>query len=183
MKEAYMNKTSSLSKQPIDFTKVNSDKILKLESEIAYFYGAEERELVAQHYMQAIKTLEKEGISSDEKALREKMLPDLEKAYGEVKKQTSLRFDPQKAAVHEYDLILAQSKRASFEDIYAFMLDLYREMFQSEGNGIQKAALLRTFLYQYKIRLLSLDDYLSDADIQLLIHIAKRSEEELNGLK
>ncbi|MBP9692542.1 MAG: hypothetical protein KBD90_04335 [Alphaproteobacteria bacterium] len=178
-----MNKTSSLSEQPIDFTKLNSDKVLKLESEIAYFYGATERELVAQHYMQAIKTLEKEGISSDKKSLRDKMLPDLENAYREVKKQTSLHFAPQKAAVHEFDLILAQSKRASFEDIYNIMVDLYREMFQSESSGIQKAALLRTFLYQYKIRLLSLDEHLSDADIHLLIDIAKRSEEELDGLK
>lgn len=111
------------------------------------------------------------------------MLPDLEKAYGEVKKQTSLRFDSKKAALHEFDLILAQSKRASFENIYEFMLDLYREMFQSEGRGVQKAALLRTFLYHYKIRLLSFDDHLSDADIQLLIDIAKRSEEELNRFK
>jgi hypothetical protein len=175
--EAYMNKPS------IDFTKLNSEKILKLESEIAYFYGAKERELVAQHYMQAIKTVEKEGISSDEKVLQDKMLPDLEKAYGEVKKQTSLRFDPKKAAVHECDLILAQSKRASFEDIYNSMVDLYQEMFQSDGNGIQKAALLRTFLYQYKIRLLSFDEHLTDADIHLLMEIAKRSEEELDGLK
>jgi hypothetical protein len=67
-----------MNKPSIDFTKLNSDKILKLESETAYFYGTTERELVAQHYMQAIKTLEKEGISSDEKVLRGKMLPDLE---------------------------------------------------------------------------------------------------------
>ena len=80
-------------------------------------------------------------------------------------------------------MILAQSKRASFEDIYNIMVALYKEMFQSDANGVQKAALLRTFLYQYKIRLLSFDEHLSDADIQLLIDIAKRSEEELNGLK
>lgn len=54
-----MNKISSKHERSIDFTKLNSDKILKLESEIAYFYGADERERVAQHYMQAIKTLEK----------------------------------------------------------------------------------------------------------------------------
>ena len=178
-----MNKIAAKSEQRIDFTKVNSDKVLKLESDIAYFYGVEERKLVAQHYMQAIKILDTEGASSDKKVLRDKMLPDLEKAYVEVKKQTSLRFDPQKAAAHEFDLVLAQSQRASFEDIYEIMVNLYKEMFQSENSGVQKAALLRTFLYQYKIRLLSLDDHLSDADIQLLMDIAKRSEEELNRLK
>jgi hypothetical protein len=178
-----MNKTSPLSEQPLQFTRTNSDRILKLEEQIAYFYGAKKRELVAQYYIKAIKTLEKEGFSSDEKVLRDKMLPDLEKAYLEVKRQTTLRFDAKKAASHEFDLILAQSKGTSFEDIYEIMVDLYREMFQSDENGIKKAALLRTFLYQYKIRLLSLDHHLSDADSQLLIDIAKRSEEELNVLQ
>jgi hypothetical protein len=177
-----MNKIAAKSEQFIDFTKVNSDKVLKFESNIAYFYGVEDRKLVAQHYIQAIKILETEGATSDKKVLRDKMLPDLEKAYEEVKKQTSLRFDPQKAAAHEFDLILAQSQRALFEDIYEIVVKLYKEMFQSENNGVQKAALLRTFLYQYKISLLSLHDHLSDADIQLLMNIAKRSEEELNRL-
>jgi hypothetical protein len=165
------------------FTQINSDKILKLEEDIAYFYDAKEKELIAQNYIQAIKTLENERKSCDEKALRDKMVPDLEKAYLEVKKQTPLRFDAKKAALYEFDLILAQSKRAAFEEIYEIMVNLYREVFQSETSSIQKAALLRTFLYQYKIRLLSLDKRLSDADIQLLIAIAKRSEEELNVLQ
>lgn len=175
-----MKRPASQNEQSIDFTQLNSDRIFKLESEIAYFYGAKECEVVAQHYMQAIKTLETEGVSVNKETLRDKMLPELEKAYGEVQKQPSLCFDPKKSALYEFELILAQSQRASFEKIYEIMVNLYKEMFQSEGSGVQKAALLRTFLYQYKIRLLSLDDHLSDADVELLIRIAKRSEEELN---
>ena len=67
-----MNKIAAKSEQFIDFTKINSDKVLKLERNIAYFYGVEDRKLVAQHYIQAIKTLETEGVTSDKKVLRDK---------------------------------------------------------------------------------------------------------------
>jgi hypothetical protein len=178
-----MDKTLSNLPQSVDFTNLNSEKILKFEKEIAYFYGAKDPELIAQHYMQAIKALETKGAAANIKILREKMLPSLENAYQEVKKQTSLHFDVELAAALEFGLILAQSKRASSKDINGIMLALYKEMFQSDAIGIQKAALLRTFLYQYKIKLLSFDELLSDADIELLRALARRSEEELNSIQ
>jgi hypothetical protein len=153
-----------------------------LEEDIVYLFGAPEPKLVAGHYMQAIKSMEEISAAGHENTLRQKMLPFLENAYGEVKRQTNLKFDVAKAASFEFDLIRAQSTKASFEDIYDIMVNLYREMFQSQDSAIQKAALLRTFLYQYKIRLLSLDQHIPDADIHLLKAIAKRSEEELNSL-
>lgn len=177
-----MTALSALASQSIEFTKINSEKILKLEEDIVYLFGAPEPKRVVPHYMQAIKTLEEISAASDEDALREKVLRFLENAYAEVKKQTSLTFDITKAASFEFALIRAQSRKAAFESIYNIMVDLYTEIFQSDQPGIQKAALLRTFLYIYKIRLLTLDNYISDEDIHLLKSIAKRSEDELNRL-
>lgn len=166
----------------IEFTRLDSDKISELEKQIVYLYGVKNPELVVEHYLQAIQILEKEGISAGKSVLGEKMMPFLDGAYLEIKRQTSYQFDIKKAASIEFDLIFAQSIRAPFEEIYNIMVDLYREVFQSTEKGIEKAAMLRTFLYQYKIMLLSLDPELSEEDIGLMIRIAKRSEEELNQL-
>lgn len=171
-----------VAEQPVEFTRVQSEEILKLEEEIAYFYGVKEPKLVADYYIKAVKVLEENSAIFDAHILRGKVQPFLEKAYTEVKNQTQLKFDTKKVASYEFDLIQAQSKRAMFENIYDIMVDLYKEVFQSNDHAIQKAALLRTFLYQYKIRLLSFDKFLSEDDISLLKIIAKRSEDELNQL-
>jgi hypothetical protein len=170
------------SPQTIHFTRPDSEKILKLEEEIVYLYGAPEPQKVASHYMQAIKTLEEISATTSEEQLREKTLPFLVNAYAEVKAQTALQFDVLTAASYEYDMISAQSRKAGFEDICAIHVRLYQEIFQSKDPAIEKAAMLRTFLYQYKIRLLSREDHVSNEDISLMKQLAKRSAELLNGL-
>lgn len=161
------------------FTDANSQKILKLEEDLAYFYGAKETRLIAKHYMDALKQLE---IGGDD-ALEEKVFGHLKKAYAEVQNQTHLVFDLDKAAKYEYLLIRAQSKQDSFEVIYGIMVDLYSEVFRLDksNSSISKAAMMRTFLYKYKTKILKTVGALTDGDISLMLTLARASEQELES--
>lgn len=163
------------------FTDLNSQKILKLEEDLAYFYGAKETGLIAKHYIEALKQLE---IGSDD-ALEAKVLGHLKKAYAEVQNQTDLVFDLDKAAKYEYLLIRAQSKQDSFEVIYGIMVDLYGEVFGLDKNSssISKAAMMRTFLYKYKTKILKTVGVLTDGDISLMLMLARASEHELESFE
>src|SRR3990167_8272832 len=85
--------TSTFADNSIKFTHASSEKILELEKEIAYFFGANDPELIAQYYIQAIQILEKDEHKLNRKKLQKKILPLLEEAYLEVKEQTSLEFN------------------------------------------------------------------------------------------
>lgn len=108
------------------------------------------------------------------------MIRHLRSAYGEVGKQTVLKFDINQAAHHEFRLIIAQSKEAPFEQIYQIMIDLYSEVFNTKDIAIHKAALLRTFFYKYKTSLLRKNGGLSEDDQTLILSMAKSSEKELS---
>ncbi len=110
------------------------------------------------------------------------MLEPLKEAYKEIQAQTQLRFDIEKEVLYELQLILAQAKQAPFETINQLMVDLYREVFNSDEVGIYKGAMLRTFLYKYKLSLMKNGNAFSDEDMVLLLSIAKASEKELNNL-
>ena len=58
------------------------------------------------------------------------MIKPLKNAYEEIQAQTSLKFDSNKAAQYEFELILAQAKEDTFEAIYQIMNNLYKEVFQ-----------------------------------------------------
>ncbi len=161
------------------FTNVNSDEMIQFEKKIGYFYEAANPELIAQHYIMALQTLEKLGIEATEIELEQHMLPALQKAYSEVLKQTQLQFDISTVAKLEFSLILAQSKKASFETINNIMVELYRHVFDSDDFSIRKAAMLRTFLFQYKVAILQSEKSLSSQDMDLLLSMAKLSEVEL----
>lgn len=167
---------------PVTFTS-QSEQILNLEAELAYCYGIANPSMAAEPYMKAIQRLEQSQKPLNRESLQKEMLPLLEQAYTEIRKQRAFSFDVKKAALYEFDLILAQAERASFESICNIMVDLYGEVFQTRSATIEKAAMLRTFLYQYKIKLLSHNSTLSNADIELLKALGKRSESELNTVK
>lgn len=166
----------------IVFTQPDSDKIMQFEKDIAYFYGANNPEKISQHYIQAIQEFEQLGINTKEELLKRAMIDPLKKAYEEVQAQTSLKFDSNVAAQYEFELILAQAKEASFETIYQITNYLYNEVFQSNATAIHKGAMLRTFLYKYKISLLKKSNTLTEEDQNIMRAIAKESEQELNKI-
>lgn len=169
-------------KEKVIFAQANSEEMIKFEEKIAYFFGAKDTRLIAEHYLNALVKLEKLGIQTEERAIEEAMIRHLRSAYGEVGKQTALKFDINQAAHHEFRLIIAQAKEAPFEEIYQIMIDLYSEVFNTKDIAIHKAALLRTFLYKYKTSLLRKNGGLSEDDQTLILYMAKSSEKELSHL-
>lgn len=167
---------------PSKYCLSQKEKMIQFEKEIAYFYGAKNPEIIAQYYIEAIKRLEKLGIQTKEATIKNEMLDLLTKAYEEVQIQTLRKFDPKKAAEHEFQLILAQAKGETFETIYKIMCNLYTEVFATHPEAIQKAAMLRTFLYKYKISLQK-NNTLSLEDQNLLRAMAKESDQILNNIK
>lgn len=165
-------------KPPVANAEKEIADMMKFETEIAYFFGAANPSAVANHYIKAITLMNNEPDLHQKAA----MLYHLTDAYEEVAKQTQLVFNTQKAAEYEYDLILAHAKKKSFEDIFVIMVNLYNTIFGLDNPQIQKAAMLRTFLYQYKTRIISLGAPLSLEDQTLMIAISRASEKELNQL-
>lgn len=158
--------------EPIIFTDVKSEKMLKFEEDIAYFYGANKPELIAVHYIKSLQELENGN--------EEQVLKHLYDAYAEVQCQTLWKFNLETAAKYELSLILAQGRRAPFEEICDIMMKLYKEIFNSNSFSVRKAAMLRTFLYQYKISALDEDNIISDSDIELMLMLAEASEKILS---
>lgn len=150
----------------------------QFEKDIAYFYEAPQPDTIADHYLEALKQWEVLGMESSDHILESHMLPALTQAYAEVAKQTQREFDVERAARLELSLILSQARNDSFEHIYAIMLDLYQEVFRTNGFNIQKAAMLRTFLYQYKTTV-EHENALTEQDKMLMLLMAKISAEEL----
>jgi len=148
------------------------------ETEIAYFYGATNPSAVAEHYIKAISLMN----TRPDRKQKEAVIGHLTAAYTEVANQTKLVFDTQKAAKYEYNLIQAHAEKKSFEEIYTIMVNLYKTVFGLHDPQIKKAAMLRTFLYQYKTRFATFGELLSPEDQSLMIAIARASERELNQL-
>lgn len=91
-------------------------------------------------------------------------MPYLEKAYQLVALQRNWHFDTQLAAQIELKIILGNINGAPFEDIINHMVQLYALVFQSDFPQILKAAMLRTFLYQYKAEVLRKEKIISQKD-------------------
>jgi hypothetical protein len=165
----------------------NNDAIVENEMEIfekkiAYFYGVDNEEPVIEAYMNALEKLKK-GESGSIELLEKEMIPHLEKAYQSIKQQRNWNFDPQLAAKIEFQIILGNLKGSSFEVVQDLMIQLYSTVFQSDSPLIQKAARLRTFLYQYKASLLRIEHRLSEGDQRVMFEIAEISKVFLNSIK
>lgn len=178
----FINRLENLSKLRASLTQLNPGKILDLEKEIAYFYGAQNPERIVYFYISAINEFEKLGVKADEKALKKVMIEPLKQAYMEVQSQTSLNFNPEKAAQYEFKLILAQAKEETFEAINKIIFNLYNEIFQSNSIAVRKAAMLRTFLCKYKMALLKSGSVWTEGDKTIMRAIAKESEKELSSV-
>lgn len=161
------------------FTWPDSKALMQFEEEIGYFFGAQNRKDIKRNYLKAIEVFELPRKDRPQETLGAQVVPYLLEAYLLISSETGLIFNPEKAAHLEFDLIVAHSQRSPFEDILTIMMALYGEVFQSSGHHIKKAALLRTFLYQYKIHLLERGPDLEDTDIQLMKSLAQQSEKAL----
>ncbi|MEB3702026.1 hypothetical protein Bealeia1_01107 [Candidatus Bealeia paramacronuclearis] len=160
------------------FTKITSKELLCLEEELAFFFNAKDPERIQYHYIAALKALENDALCQEVR--KREILENLAQAYAEVAHQTSLAFDPAKAAELEYALISAQRQQASFESMAEIMRDLYAVVYGTRSLHLEKAALLRTFLYLYKIRLINAEEGLLESDVSLLKVIDKASKTELS---
>ena len=178
-----MTVTKHNSTPNINFSMMQTDEMEKFERSIAYFFGANNIGPIADAYIGALQILEELGTGASQQERTEKMLPFLEKAYREIKTQTALEFDSRQAAIFELELILAQSENSGFERITQIMVDLYELIFKSKSFDIHKAAMLRTFLYQYKVRVIKSENRVSESDKMVMLTLAKASEELLNGLQ
>ena len=173
----------STRKQNINFSMIEAEDMEQFERSIAYFFGAKNIGPIADAYVGALQVLEELRVNASQQERTEKMLPFLEKAYQEIKSQTSLEFDIRQAAVLELELILAQSEQSDFERINQIMVDLYELIFRSKSFDIRKAAMLRTFLYKYKICIIKAERNILESDKKVMVTLAEASKELLNGLK
>ena len=167
------------SENEILFSKVDSEKMMQFEIDIAYFFGIKDPSIVSSHYIRAINELERLGPDANVDELTLAMIGHLEEAYQEIKFSTNLDFNVSQAARHELRLLVAQANNDSFDTINTIMIELYQEIFNTTDINTQKGAMLRTFLYKYKVKFLK-EDNLSSEDLTLLSVIAKASENELN---
>lgn len=112
----------------------------------------------------------------------EDVLTDLEMAYRSITEQRNWLFDPRRAAQIELEVILGNRKGASFETVAERMVELYELIFESDSPSVLKAAMLRTFLYQYRNRILQVQKKLSQQDQDLLLAIDSASKSFLESL-
>lgn len=165
-----------------DFSMIEKDNLETFEAQIAYFFGVPDPQPVKEAYINALKQIESiESRSTD--TLQKEVLPYLEKAYQSIAKQRNWCFDIHLAAQIELKIILGNLNGASFENITDLMVQLYTLVFQSNSPKILKAALLRTFLYQYKTEIIEREQQISQQDYKLMLNMAKTSEEFLNSIK
>ncbi|MBS0649250.1 MAG: hypothetical protein JSS10_08525 [Verrucomicrobia bacterium] len=151
------------------------------EKEIAYFFGVDHEGPVVKAYLKAIKKLEEIGPNGSKKRLHHEMMPYLENAYKEIAHQRNLNFDTTKAADIEFQIILGNALGSTFEIVQDLMIQLYTVIFQTHSPAIKKAAMLRTFLYQYKAEVMKEGEIPLD-DQELMIEVAKASEKYLSLL-
>jgi hypothetical protein len=150
---------------------------MSFEKQIAYFFGVSQIEPVAQAYLQALKKLEEVGPNGSKE-----LLPYLEMAYEEIAHQKNLNFNTTKAADLELQIILGNALGSSFETIQDLMIQLYTLVFDSHSPHIKKAAMLRTFLYQYKAEVIK-EGEISPEDKKLMVDMAKASERYLDQVQ
>lgn len=151
----------------------------QFEREIAYVYGVPYPDRVLEKFITAL------GCHSaqDDTALKNKVISLLASAYEEVRLQNKMDFDTFLAATYEYDLIDLQARQAPTQDIVDTMVKIYRTVFGRDHSDIETASRLRTFLYQHKIYLQSLDSTLSEGDKDFLRVIDQKSKAVLKRLR
>ena len=170
---------TKINTQDLQFSDPLSPQMLEFEKEIAYFFGVQETQLVAQHYIQAVQLYEKLCTKCTDQEIQQQLLPHLIGAYTEIAKQLKRQFDIEKAANLEFDLFMVFNRCTSFEASCEILVNIYQTVFHTISPQIYKAAMLRTFLYQYKNEVFKQTGHLSDADREIMLSLAEASKSEL----
>ncbi|WP_131783850.1 hypothetical protein [Legionella gresilensis] len=160
-----------------------SSEMLNFEKNIAYFFGVENPNKVAHHYIQAVKEIERLGTGADDHTLGIYLMPHLRSAYQEIKEQKQLQFNIEKAAELEFKLFLGDIRNSTFEDNYQVLVQLYETVFQTKSDKILKSAMLRAFLFKYKFTIFETTKQLTPSDQDILLKLAKASESEMMSLE
>lgn len=180
----YPLQVNAMSHSPdIQFSMIEKKSMEEFEKDIAYFFGVNNPKPVIESYVQALKKLEEMGSHCSLNLLKQEIVPYLENAYKEIAQQRNWEFDTHQAALLELQIILGNANQASFENVQNLMIKLYTLVFQSDSPLIRKAAMLRTFLYQYKVNLLKKEQDISQEDQHVMLSLAKTSEKYLNSIK
>jgi len=167
----------------IQFSLIEENKMEDFERKIAYYFGTENPEPIIASYVNALKRLEAIGSRSSMQILEKELIPYLEEAYKEISEQRTWDFDVPQAAKLELQIILGNANGLNFETIQDLMSRLYALVFQSSSPNVRKAAMLRTFLYRYKVDVLKRERYLSETEMNLLISLSETSKELLNSIR
>ncbi len=167
----------------VQFSLVEEPKMEDFEKKLAYYFDVNDPEPIIEAYVRALKKLERIGSQTSINVLEQELIPSLEEAYIEIAEQKGLRFDPHQAAKLELQIILGNANGASFETVQNNMSQLYAHVFQSTSPNIRKAAMLRTFLYQYKVDVLKREKGITDAEMNMLIALSDTSKELLNSIE
>lgn len=155
-------------------------EMLQFEKDIAYFFGVKDQELVAKHYVRAVELYELLKAELSEQKMQEQLLPHFILAYQEVAKQTGRDFDIKKAAHLEWELAMVFDRGLSFEASCQILVEIYQTVYQESSPQIDKAAMIRTFLYQYKNDIFKKTGHLSIKDRKTILHLASLSTSELD---
>lgn len=161
-----------------DFTAFNDPKIVAFEKELAFYYDVEDPEPLRSNYIAAIRLLEQYGIDYPE--LKTYMIIHLEFAYLSLANQRGWDFDVKKAAALEYDIIIGSTLGL---DISEKQIELYQMIYHSNDFAIEKAVMLRSFIYHYKVKVLQEERTLSQEEMELLLNLARLSENYLRSLE
>lgn len=153
------------------------------EAEIAYFFGVSDKTPVVQAYISALKKIEELGFDGPLSLLEKEVVPYLEIAYKSIALQRGWDFDAHLAAKMELQIILGNERESPFENVKNLMIDLYSLVFQSDSISLYKAAMLRTFLYQYKANIQKQEMKIPLKDQRIMLEIAKESVDLLNSIK
>lgn len=161
-----------------EFTLLDNPKMASFEKELAYYFDVKDPEPVIANYLFALSILESHGIRHP--SIKSLMLPFLESAYTSIAQQRNWHFDIQKAAALEYEIIIGN---AEGKDISSKQIELYQTIYETNNFAIEKAVMIRSFIYKYKIKVLQEERTLSQEEIDLLLQLAKLSECYLKSLE
>jgi hypothetical protein len=162
-----------------ELTNPLSSEMLYLEKNIAYFFGVENPDKVSCHYIKAVQEIERLGKNESRDILYMHLISHLRLAYQEVSEQKQLRFNIDKAAELEFELFMGGLRNSTFEKDFQILVKIYETVFQTSSNRMLKAAMLRSFLFKYKIAVFDETQKLTPSDQDILLELAKASEDEM----
>lgn len=142
---------------------------IPFETEISYFFGIKDPYLIA-----SIADLYFNIFSQT----HEEMLATLNQVYQKIQTLVPWKFNAEKAAKLEQDIIYAFRDMASLESLICLYKQIYAVIFNQQEENFDKIAQLRAFLFFYKENI-ERTSPLTIQDKDFIISIARLSESYL----